>query len=105
MRVLPAKLPTPSGALAKDERTQNDGGRSLGPGVTGWTKDQAELLRRIALAGGSYAADECQGAALDALVEAGFVTLQAGDRIALTDAGLARASQLSPAGLAIVERC
>ena len=29
--------------------------------MTAWNKEQAELLRRIALAGGSYATDECQG--------------------------------------------
>ena len=33
---------------------------------TAWNKEQAELLRRIALAGGSCAADECRGAAFDA---------------------------------------
>jgi hypothetical protein len=38
-----------------------------------WNKEQAELLRRIALAGNSCAADECQGSALDALIEVGFV--------------------------------
>jgi len=63
---------------------------------TGWNKEQAELLRRIALAGGSSAADECDLAALDALIEAGFATVQAGDRVVLTDAGLARARELSP---------
>ena len=61
---------------------------------TCWNKEQAELLRRIALAGGSCAADECQGAALDALTEVGFVTVRAADRVALTDAGLARAREL-----------
>ena len=64
---------------------------------TSWDKEQAELLRRIDLAGGVCAADECQGAALDALIEAGFVALQPGDGVALTDAGLARAGELSPA--------
>jgi len=64
---------------------------------TCWNKEQAELLRRIALAGGSCAADECQGEALDALIEVGFVRVQAGDRVALTDAGLARARELRPA--------
>ena len=62
--------------------------------VTSWNKEQAELLRRIALAGGSCAADECQGAALDALIGTGFVRLQGGDRVVLTDAGLARAREL-----------
>ena len=45
---------------------------------TSWNKEQAELLRHIALAGGSCAADECQGAALEALIEVGFVRPQAG---------------------------
>ena len=62
--------------------------------TTWWNEEQAALLRRIALAGGSCAADECQGAALDALTEVGFVTVRAGDRVALTDAGLARAREL-----------
>jgi hypothetical protein len=61
---------------------------------TCWNKEQAELLRRIALAGGSCAVDECQGAALDALIKVGFVTPRAADRVALTDAGLARAREL-----------
>jgi hypothetical protein len=61
---------------------------------TAWNKEQAELLRRIALAGGSCPADECQGAALDALIAVGFVKEQGGDRVALTDAGLARAREL-----------
>ena len=60
---------------------------------TAWNKEQAELLRRIALAEGSCAADECQGAALDALIGTGFVRMQS-DRVALTDAGLARAREL-----------
>jgi hypothetical protein len=64
--------------------------------VTSWNERQAELLRRIALAGGSYTTDECQGAALDALINAGFVTVQVADRVALTDAGLARARELPP---------
>ena len=63
---------------------------------TSWNKEQAELLRHIALAGGSCAADECQGAALDALIEVGFVRPQAGDLVAITDAGLARARELRP---------
>ena len=62
--------------------------------VTAWNKEQAELLRRIALAGGSCAVEECQGAALDALIESGFVREESGDRVALTDAGLARAREL-----------
>ena len=61
---------------------------------TAWNKEQAELLRRIALAGGSCAVDECQGAALDALIAVGFVREQGGDRVALTVAGLARAREL-----------
>jgi hypothetical protein len=64
--------------------------------TTWWNKEQADLLRRIALAGGSCAAHECQGTALDALIEAGFVRDQAGDRVALTDAGLERARELRP---------
>ena len=63
---------------------------------TAWNKGQAELLRRIALAGGSSAANECELVALDALIEAGFATVQAGDRVVLTDAGLARARELRP---------
>ena len=59
-----------------------------------WNKEQAELLRRIALAGGSCAADECKVTALDALIETGFVRVQGGDRVALTDTGLARAREL-----------
>ena len=64
--------------------------------TTWWNKEQAELLRRIALAGGSCAADECQGAALDALIKVGFVRVRGADRVALTDAGLARARELRP---------
>jgi hypothetical protein len=63
---------------------------------TGWNKEQAELLRHIALAGGSCAADECQGAALDALIEVGFVRVEAGERVAVTNAGLARVRELRP---------
>jgi hypothetical protein len=63
--------------------------------TTWWNKEQADLLRHIALAGGSCAADECQAEALDALMKAGFVTEQA-DRVALTNAGLARARELRP---------
>ena len=48
--------------------------------ATSWNKEQAELLRHIALAGGRCAAEECQGAALDALVKVGFVRPQGGDR-------------------------
>jgi hypothetical protein len=62
--------------------------------LTTWNKEQAELLRRIALGGGSCVADECQGPVLDALFAAGFVRMQGGDRVALTDAGLARAREL-----------
>jgi len=59
-----------------------------------WNSEQAELLRRIAFAGNRYHADECQGAALEALIATGFVRLQRGNRVALTDAGVARARQL-----------
>jgi hypothetical protein len=62
--------------------------------MTAWNKEQAELLRRIALAGESCVADECQGAALDALIGTGFVRMQGSDRVVLTDAGLARAREL-----------
>jgi hypothetical protein len=65
---------------------------------TSWNKEQAELLRRIALAGGSCAVDECQGADLAALIEVGFVREQAGHRVTLTDAGLARARELRRLG-------
>ena len=61
---------------------------------TTWNKEQAELLRRIALAGGRCLVDDCQGPALDALIGTGFVRLQGSDYVALTDAGLARARQL-----------
>ena len=64
--------------------------------TTFWNKEQADLLRRIALAGGSFAADECQGEPLDALINAGFVRDQATGRVALTNAGLARARELRP---------
>jgi hypothetical protein len=63
--------------------------------TTWWNKEQADLLRRIALAGGSCATDECQAEALDALIKAGFVREQT-DRVALTNAGLARARELRP---------
>jgi hypothetical protein len=33
---------------------------------TAWNKEQAQLLRRIALAGGGCPAEQCQGPALDA---------------------------------------
>jgi hypothetical protein len=59
-----------------------------------WNKEQAELLRRIALAGGKYRADECRGPALEALVETGFVRFQGSNGVVLTDAGVARARQL-----------
>jgi hypothetical protein len=45
--------------------------------LTTWNKEQAELLRRIALGGGSCVADECQGPVLDALFAAGFVGCRA----------------------------
>jgi hypothetical protein len=61
-----------------------------------WNEQQAKLLRWLALAGGSCAASECQGEALNALIEVGFVTVQSGDRVALTDLGLARARELRP---------
>jgi hypothetical protein len=61
---------------------------------TAWNKEQAQLLRRIALAGGGCLAEQCQGPALDALIATGFVQLQYGDRVALTDAGWARARAL-----------
>ena len=59
-----------------------------------WDKEQADLLRRIALAGGSCFVEECQGWTVDALIAAGFVRLQSNDRVALTDAGLERAREL-----------
>ena len=65
--------------------------------ATAWNKEQAKLLRSIALAGGICDADECEGPTLNALIEAGFITMQAVGRVVLTDAGLARARQLGPA--------
>ena len=62
--------------------------------IIGWNKEQADLLRRIALAGGSCAAGECQHAVLEALIANDFVRMEGGDRVALTDAGLARAREL-----------
>ncbi|GEP62208.1 hypothetical protein [Reyranella soli] len=62
--------------------------------MAAWNKEQADLLRRIALADGSFPIEECLGSALDALIEAGFVRLQGADRVALTDNGLARSRQL-----------
>ena len=59
-----------------------------------WNKEQAELLRRIALAGGRRPAEECLGSALDALIGAGFVRFESGDQVVLTEAGLARAREL-----------
>ena len=59
-----------------------------------WNKEQARLLRRIALAGGRCSADECHGPDLEALIATGFVQLQYGDSVALTDAGWARARAL-----------
>jgi hypothetical protein len=64
--------------------------------ATAWNKEQADLLHRIALAGGSCDESKCQGPALDGLTEAGFATLQTAGRVALTDAGLARARELRP---------
>jgi hypothetical protein len=64
--------------------------------ATAWNKEQAELLRSIALAGGICDADECLGPTLDALIEAGFATVQIAGHVALTDAGLARARELGP---------
>ena len=61
--------------------------------ISPWNKEQAELLRRIDLAGGTSPVDECQGSALDALIAAGFVRLQDGDRVVLTVAGRARARE------------
>jgi len=66
----------------------------VAPVLLGWSKEQAELLRRIALAGGSYATDDCPRPALEALISTGFVRMQGGDRVALTDTGLARAREL-----------
>ena len=59
-----------------------------------WNKEQAELLVRIAGAGGSFGAEECQYEAVRGLIAAGFAKEAAGDRVALTDAGLARAREL-----------
>ena len=59
--------------------------------MNAWNRDQAELLRRLALAGGSGLADECQGAALDALIASDFLRLQGADLVVLTAAGWARA--------------
>jgi hypothetical protein len=39
---------------------------------TAWNKEQAQLLRRIALAGGGCLAEQCQGPALDALIATGL---------------------------------
>jgi len=61
---------------------------------TAWNKEQAQLLHRIALAGGACLADECQDPAVDALISAGFVLLQYDDRVALTDAVWAHARAL-----------
>jgi hypothetical protein len=61
---------------------------------TAWNKEQAELLRRIALAGGECIADECDGPALEALIKTGFVRLHNADRVALTAAGLSRVRAL-----------
>lgn len=73
----------------------SNGPPSAGVGVaTYWNNEQAELLRWLALAGGIWSASECRGEPLDALIEAGFVHVQTDDRVALTDAGLARAREL-----------
>jgi hypothetical protein len=64
--------------------------------ATAWNKEQADLLRGIALAGGSCDADVCQCPALYGLINAGFIKVQAAGRAALTDAGLARARELRP---------
>jgi hypothetical protein len=61
-----------------------------------WNKEQADLLRYIALAGGRSDADQCQHLPLGALIEAGFVMVQADGLVALTDAGLERALELGP---------
>jgi hypothetical protein len=86
----PAFAATSNAPLLRNREPQEDEEKVLTP----WNKEQAELLRRIALAGGSCAAGECQGTSLDALIGAGFVTVQAGNRVALTDAGFARAREL-----------
>jgi hypothetical protein len=71
----------------------NADSRELAPAH--WNKEQAELLRHIALDGGSCAADKCQGLALDALMAVGFMR-HSGDCAVLTEAGLARARELRP---------
>ena len=58
-----------------------------------WNKEQAELLRRIALAGGRCPVEECEPSTLDALIATGFAHLQIGDQVVLTDV-LARAREL-----------
>ena len=79
-------------------RTNTDEAARWGTGnlATAWNKEQAELLRGIALAGGIYDADKCQGTTVDALIEAGFATMEPTGRVTLTDAGLARARELRP---------
>jgi hypothetical protein len=52
------------------------------------------LLRRIALSGGSYAVEDCQPGTLEALISADFVRMDGPERVALTEAGLARAGEL-----------
>ena len=84
-----------NGACPTLPATQEDEAMELvAPVLLGWNKEQAELLRRIALAGGSVAVDDCPRPALEALISTGFVRMQGGDRVALTDAGLARAREL-----------
>ena len=75
--------------LQPEERAQNHAGC-----IMHGTKEQAQLLRRIALAGERCLAEECHGPALDALIATGFVQLQYDDRLAVTDAGWARARAL-----------
>jgi hypothetical protein len=64
--------------LQPEERAQNHAGC-----IMHGTKEQAQLLRRIALAGGRCLAEECHGPALEALIATGFVQLQYGDCLAL----------------------
>jgi hypothetical protein len=59
-----------------------------------WNKEQAELLRWLALAGGSASASECQEEALDALIKVGFVVARDSNQVLLTDLGLARSREL-----------
>jgi hypothetical protein len=59
-----------------------------------WNKEQAELLVRIAFAGGSCASEVCHREVVQSLIAAGFAKEEAGDRVSLTNAGLARAREL-----------